>query len=149
MENLRFAQATQDDLELLVDLRLKAMRPSLEAIGRFNPDRARQRFTDEYVPEHTRLILQNGKFVGCFALLPRDKHLYLGHFYLLPETQGRGIGKFVMGELLGVAKALKQPIKLIVLENSPAISFYEQFGFEISEQDGVDITMEWSSTRSS
>lgn len=149
MSNIKFARASANDLERLVALRLDVMRPSLEAIGRYNPERARQRFVDEYVPEHTRLILDGDQMIGCFALIPRQRHLYLGHFYVAESHQGQGIGKMAMTDIIGAADALNQPIRLIVLENSPAISFYEQFGFKISDQEGVDITMEWSPTHSS
>lgn len=147
MTNIKFAHATADDLERLVELRLIAMRPSLEAIGRFNPDRARQRFVNEFEPEHTRLIFENDKLVGCFALLPRKDHLYLGHFYLHPDMQGKGIGKLVMKDILGAATALKRPIKLITLNESPAIGFYEALGFSVTASDDVETTMEWSPSR--
>lgn len=51
--------ATLADLDALVELRVVAMQPSLEKLGRFNPARARQRLIDEYSPEHTTILLDN------------------------------------------------------------------------------------------
>ena len=42
--NLAFRFAVQSDAEVLVDIRIAAMRKSLERIGRFDPQRARERF---------------------------------------------------------------------------------------------------------
>jgi GNAT superfamily N-acetyltransferase len=142
MADIKFARASADDLERLVALRLEVLRPSLEAIGRFDPARARKRFTDEFEPEHTRLILENGKLIGCFALMPREKHLYLGHFYVALSHQRKGIGQMVMANIIGAADALNQPIKLIVIEGSPAYDFYQKLGFKMTGTEGVDIHME-------
>ena len=99
-------------------------------------------FVDEFEPDHTRLIFCDGAFAGCFALLPRKDHLYLGHFYISTKFQGQGIGKAVMADLLGAADALKKPIRLIVLNESPAVEFYTAFGFEITQRDDIDIVMQ-------
>lgn len=147
MTDVKFAHATADDLERLVELRLIAMRPSLEAIGRFNPERARQRFVNEFESEHTRLIFDKNRLIGCFALLPRKDHLHLSHFYLHPDMQGKGIGRLVMKDILGAATALKLPIKLITLNESPAIGFYKALGFAVTANDDVETTMEWSPSR--
>ncbi|VVE84806.1 GNAT family N-acetyltransferase [Pandoraea sputorum] len=42
--NLTFSPTTQSDADLLASLRIAAMRESLERIGRFDPQRARERF---------------------------------------------------------------------------------------------------------
>jgi hypothetical protein len=42
--NLAFRFAVQSDAEVLVDIHIAAMRESLERIGRFDPQRARERF---------------------------------------------------------------------------------------------------------
>ena len=46
--SLRFEPAAASDLEQLVQLRIEAMRESLERIGRFDPARARERFSGPF-----------------------------------------------------------------------------------------------------
>lgn len=131
------------DLDALVDLRLVAMRPSLEKAGRFNPARARQRFIDEFAPEHTTILLNNGELIGCYALMPRDKDLYLAHLYLLPDFQGRGIGQEIVKEQQINAAALRKDIYLTALVQSEAEQFYVRHGFRVVERGEVDIEMVW------
>lgn len=140
-------QACFEDLEALVELRLLAMRPSLETAGRFNPTRARKRFIDEFSPEHTVILLDNDQLIGCFALIPRDDHLYMAHFYLLPAYQGRGIGKALVEELQAKALDQRKDIYLTALSHSDAEQFYARRGFQIAERGEIDAEMVWRCTQ--
>lgn len=51
-----YRKAQASDAEALADLRARAMRPSLEAVGRFDPVRARKRFLDGFVPDQTQVL---------------------------------------------------------------------------------------------
>ncbi|MDR6410090.1 UNVERIFIED_ORG: hypothetical protein ABIC62_002743 [Burkholderia sp. 1595] len=46
--NPTLASTTHDDIETLVQMRIDAMRESLERIGRFEPRRARDRFVSSF-----------------------------------------------------------------------------------------------------
>lgn len=138
-----FAPAREADFKRLFEIRLLAMRPSLERIGRFDPERARARFRGSFRPEHTRLILApTGQLIGCVAFGPHDGALLLEHFYMLPEAQGGGIGSAVLRQLLAEADAAGLPIQLDVLRESDAKRFYERHGFAETHRDELDIYME-------
>jgi len=66
---LEFKEAVTDDLEELLQLRITAMKPSLLAIDRYDPDRARARFSDTYTPEDTSIITLFGKIIGFYVLV--------------------------------------------------------------------------------
>lgn len=132
-----FAPAAPSDLERLVALRLVALRESLEAVGRFTPERARARFVKGFRPEHTRLILRGEVFAGCVAFWPRQDAWEIEHFYLDPAHQGVGLGGAVMAALL--TEAGDRPVTLTVLRESPANRFYQRFGFVEVGRAGVDI----------
>ena len=55
--NLRFQPTTVEDFGVLVDLRIDAMRESLEAIGRFDRNRSIERFRSSFAPEKTKKII--------------------------------------------------------------------------------------------
>lgn len=119
------------------------MRPSLERIGRFDPERARARFPDTFRPKHTRLILDLAeRLTGCVAFGPYDGSLLLEHFYLVPEAQGRGVGSAVLRCLMSEADASAKAIRLDVLRGSDAKRFYERHGFVETHRDEFDIYLE-------
>jgi GNAT superfamily N-acetyltransferase len=135
--------AREADFERLFEIRLHAMRPSLERIGRFDPERARARFRASFRPEHTRLILDPaGQLIGCVAFGPQDGALLLEHFYLVPQAQGRGVGGAILRQLLGEANESAKPIRLDVLRGSDARRFYERHGFVETHRDEFDLYLE-------
>jgi len=124
-----FAPASEADFERLLFIRHAAMRPSLEQVGRWHPDRARARFRAAFSPAVTRLILVDGALAGCVALRPATDALELDQFYLDPAYQGGGLGSAVLRRLLAEADAAAKPVVLTVLKDSDAIRLYERHGF--------------------
>jgi ribosomal protein S18 acetylase RimI-like enzyme len=60
--------------------------------------------------------------------------------YLLPETQGKGFGKFMIDEIVKIAKSNNQKgIFLNVNKYNKAKIFYEKLGFVISKEEVIDI----------
>jgi ribosomal protein S18 acetylase RimI-like enzyme len=60
--------------------------------------------------------------------------------YLLPETQGKGFGKFMINEIVRIAKSNNQKgIYLNVNKYNTAKFFYEKVGFTIVKEEVIDI----------
>lgn len=135
---IAFEPAREDDFETLLALRIRVMRPHLERVGRFDPDRARRYFRAGYDPVHLRLIRVDGVFAGCVALKPDGDGLVLEHFYLDDGVQGRGIGSAVLARLIAEADAAAMPIRLGVLKGSPAARFYQRHGFAWTHDEPYD-----------
>ena len=64
----RFRSATGAEADTLADIRVAAMRPSLEAIGRFSPERARERFLKGFDPADTTVIECGEEVAGFFVV---------------------------------------------------------------------------------
>ncbi|MEY2932872.1 MAG: hypothetical protein RL033_3621 [Pseudomonadota bacterium] len=131
--------ATAEEFEPLLELRIAAMRESLERIGRFDPERARQRFLASFVPEHTRHVLVQGKRVGFVAVTRSSEGLSLEHLYVHPEEQGRGIGSAVLAIVFHEADTLGQPLRVAALRDSASNRFYQRHGFVLVEEGPWDL----------
>ena len=60
--------------------------------------------------------------------------------YILPNQQGKGIGKILIDFIINKAKERHQKgLILNVNKNNIAIRFYERIGFEISLEEVIDI----------
>ncbi|MYM57306.1 GNAT family N-acetyltransferase [Rhodobacteraceae bacterium GS-10] len=119
------------------------MRPSLEAVGRFDPERARARFLDSFDAADTKIIHAGNAVVGFFVVRRRADHFYLDHLYVTPGFQGRGIGRYVIDDLKAEARAATLPIRLMALNGSPANGFYRSCCFEAVSADALDTLYEW------
>ena len=119
-------------------IRIAAMRESLERIGRFDAQRARDRFLAGFDPALTRHVLADGERVGFVVVRPCDDGLLLDHLYLLPRAQGRGTGAAVLAEVLARADASRLPVRVAALRGSDANRFYARHGFELVEEGEWD-----------
>ena len=136
---LTLTPASDDDFEALLSLRMAAMQESLQRLGRFDPQRARERLGRAFEPSHTRHIVQRGERVGFVVVLPRMDHLVLDHLYIAPAAQAQGIGSWVMAQVLAEADVLGLPVRVTALKLSDANRFYQRHGFELQHTSEWDL----------
>ena len=136
--NITLQRVSADTGAALAELRVVAMRESLEAIGRFDPVRARARFLGSFAPEFTREVLNEGARVGFVVVRPEEDHLLLDHLYVIPSAQGLGIGAEVLRIVFAEADAQKKSLKVGALKQSRSNEFYLRHGFKLVESSEWD-----------
>ncbi|MFF3448649.1 GNAT family N-acetyltransferase [Streptomyces sp. NPDC002667] len=141
MADWELRPASLRDVDAVAELRAVVMRPDLERLGRYDPQRVRRRLRDAFDPAHTWVIEVGGAFAGSVALRPARDGRLLEHFYLAPGLQGRGIGSDVLRELLERCDRDGARVRLNVLQGSPARRLYERYGFGVETEDPVDVFM--------
>jgi ribosomal protein S18 acetylase RimI-like enzyme len=129
---------TAADFEALADLRVAAMRESLERVGRFDATRARERLRSSFSPEHTRFIVSEDTKVGFYATRPSPEGLRLDHFYIHPTFQNRGIGSAALSLILTDADNRRIPVLVGALKESASNRFYQRHGFVFSGESEWD-----------
>lgn len=135
---LSHVQATLSDGPALAELRVAAMRDSLERIGRFDPVRARARFLSGFVPADTRHIVRNGERIGFFVIKAGTQEWLLDHLYIHPDHQGQGVGAAVLGMIFAEVDAVDRPLRVGALRDSDSNRFYMRHGFVPAEQGEFD-----------
>ncbi len=138
-DRVAFLAVAAADFDELVELRIAAMRESLERVGRFDPDRARERLRQSFYPEHTEFIVLDGQRIGFFTFRPTDDGFHLDHLYVDPRYQSRGVGSHVLRHLLSRADSRWMPVQLGALRDSASNRFYQRHGFVKSGEDEWDI----------
>lgn len=85
------------------------------------------RFTDAYLSAHTVLVAErDGVVVGVGALEDHGTHREIGHLWVLPAAQGRGIGRALLRRLLD--KCGTRPGTVRVESDPNAAGFYARAG---------------------
>jgi GNAT superfamily N-acetyltransferase len=131
---LNLLPAEEKNAEALVELRIAAMRESLECIGRFDAQRARERFLAGFMPQHTKQIEKDGRRVGFVVVKPTDDGLLLDHLYVHPDFQRQGIGRWALQQVFDGADDRCRAIKVGALKDSDSNRFYIRHGFNFVEQ---------------
>ncbi len=126
---LTFVATNWADGEALASLRVAAMRDSLERIGRYDPQRARQRFLATFDPACTWQLRHGGALAGFYVLRPEAEYLLLDHLYLAPGCQRQGMGAAVLARVFAEADAGRKSVRVGALRGSEANRFYVRHGF--------------------
>lgn len=137
--NVTLSPTSSDDAETLVQIRIEAMRESLERIGRFNAARARERFLASFDPAFCRFILVDDVKAGFVLLKPQSDHLLLDHLYITPAHQGKGVGAAVLRAVLADADTQALPVRVGALRDSDSNRFYQRHGFVKTAESEWDI----------
>lgn len=130
--------AEPHDADLLANIRVQAMRESLEALGRFDPERARERFLKSFACEDTFKLVSGQQILGFYVLRDRPDHIWLDHLYVHPGAQGTGIGAAVIARIKAHAVSNGKPIRLGALKQSKANAFYQRHGFQRTHSEDFD-----------
>ncbi len=134
----RFGPVSEADFEPLLALRIDVMREHLERVFRYDPDRARRIFREQFDEPGLRLILVGDERAGCVGFRTGDSEIKIDSFYLGRRFQNRALGTIILKALLSEADALRLPVRLEVLRGSPADRFYQRHGFVKFDEDDVE-----------
>ncbi|MDH6165332.1 GNAT superfamily N-acetyltransferase [Variovorax boronicumulans] len=148
LSRLSLQPVDSSDFEDMLAVRIDAMRPSLERVGRFDAARARERLNAGFVvPFMHHIVLDGEQRVGFVTLKPEGAYaLRLDHLYLRTGFQGSGIGEWVLRWAKAEAREKKLDIKLTALVQSDANRFYLRHGFVLEGEEGVDLHYRWRVT---
>ncbi|HOZ29642.1 MAG TPA: GNAT family N-acetyltransferase, partial [Bacteroidales bacterium] len=74
---------------------------------------------------------ESNRLIGTSWITNDSRRLYLHHFGILPEYQGKGLSNLLMDESMNYARDLKLQIKLEVHKNNEiARELYQKYGFK-------------------
>ena len=135
---------TEIDRESLAELRIAAMKESLESIGRFDPDTARNRFLNSFNKDDTRKVLIDGSLVGFYVIHKKIDYIHLDHLYFFPKYQGLGFGTKILALIKRQALEAGLPIRLGALRGSRSNDFYKKHGFIYTHEEEWDIYYEFT-----
>ncbi len=147
---LEIVNATTRDIPLIRDLAERTWWPTYSAL--LSKEQLSYMLKVIYSEESLRkvmddnsqqfiLLLENGVALGFAAYGPRpeDSSVFKLHkLYLLPETQGRGLGKKLLDEVKSrTIKSGRRILDLNVKRDNPAKSFYEKCGFTVVREEDI------------
>ncbi|TEW52347.1 GNAT family N-acetyltransferase [Psychromonas algicola] len=136
---MKYIKATKHDGNTLAEIRAAAMKPSLDALGRFDESIVRNRFLKTFNPDETIKLLTNGDLLGFYVLRAAEDHFYLDHFYIKPQYQNKNIGKRVISEIVSSSHNKGLPVRLGALRGSKSNDFYIANGFIKTHESEFDI----------
>ena len=103
----------------------------------------RQGYRSMFPQGQFSIILADGSPVGRVVVDRSAQELHIADIVVLKAHRSRGIGGRVMKDVIAEAAATGKPVRLQVLKQSRAISFYQRLGFSTICGNEVYDQMEW------
>lgn len=131
MNDLQLRPASNEDFDFLYNLHRTTMKEYIEATWGWDPEYHRERFTNNFQPAKSQIVVVDGRDAGVLVVETRDDELFLSGIYILPEYQNRGLGTSLLRDLLAQAGRRGLPVTLQVIKINPARRLYERLGFVV------------------
>jgi len=143
---MNIVTATYSDLEKLEQLACFIWRESYTQLlgenqveymlGRFqNAAAFRQQMSENYV---YRILYDDGEMIGYTASLSEGKRIFLSKLYLKKVYHGRGLGKLMIEDVIGLYPEARA-IWLTVNKHNPSYYIYGHLGFKTVDSVCTDI----------
>ncbi len=130
MVNLKLREAAQDDSGFAYRAKRAALREYVEKVWGWDEDEQRRLHEQRFRAQDFRIISLAGTDVGIMAMVVAPDCVKLNQVFVLPEHQGKGIGRECMLLVMEEARQLGLPVRLGVLKVNPrAMAFYRRLGF--------------------
>jgi len=137
---LQYRKATETDIDFLIELREKTMS---EHYISSNLPATREVHMQRVLYEFDKAsIIMNNEPIGLLKISRKPDTLYIIQLQIDPTAQGKGIGRFILKELIEEAKNSQKTITLSVLKTNKAQYLYSSLGFVIIGENDHSYFME-------
>ena len=143
MGSPKLRKASQDDKEFAYQVKRTSLREYVELVWGWDDDRQRQLHARRFSEQDFRVIEVDGEDVGIMSVAVKPACVFVNQLYLLPEHQGRGIGRTCMLVVMEQGNSLGLPVRLQVLKVNPrAVTFYKRLDFEVTGETDTHFLMQ-------
>jgi GNAT superfamily N-acetyltransferase len=146
MNSLTLRKASPNDSEFAYFAKRAAFKEYAEKIEGWEEDEQRQLHDQRFGAPDFRIINLAGTDVGIMAVVVTPDCVKMNQLFLLPEHQGKGIGRRCMLLIREEARQLGLPVRLRVMKaNVRALAFYKRLEFTGTGETDTHYLMEWGS----
>ena len=141
MESLTLRNAKAEDSEFAYCIKKAAFREYVEKVWSWDEKEQRKLHEQHFRAQDFRVINLAGTDIGIIAMVVEPDCVRLNQLFLLPEHQGKGIGRECMLMIMEEAHRLGLPVRLRILKVNPrALAFFRKLGFiRTGETDTHDL----------
>lgn len=100
-------------------------------------------YREHFAAASFQVIEQAGAPVGRLIVFRGEAEIRIVDIALLPAARGRGLGGRLLRALLAEGAATNRPVRIHVERLNPALRLYERLGFQLLEDKGVYLFLEW------
>jgi ribosomal protein S18 acetylase RimI-like enzyme len=142
VKNIRLRDAKPGDYDFLYNLHREALLPSIDLTWGWEEEWQIKHFREHFDPAIRKIIQVQGEDIGCISVQDQGDSLFIAYIAILPTYQRRGIGTYLIRNIIQEAEKRKIPIRIQTLKVNPARELYERLGFRITGSTETHYLME-------
>ena len=140
---LTLRKAAPNDSEFAYCAKRAAFREYVEKVWGWDEEEQRRLHEQHFGAQDFRVIALGASDIGILATVAGPDCVKVNQLFLLPEHQGKGIGRRCMLMIIEEARRLHLPVRLRVLKVNPrALAFYKRLGFTCTGETDTHDLME-------
>jgi ribosomal protein S18 acetylase RimI-like enzyme len=101
-------------------------------------------YHEQFADAAFQVVECNGTPAGRLYVGRWPEEIRIIDISLLPAYRNRGIGGWLIGQLLDEAAGARKRVSIHVEHNNPALRLYTRLGFSPVADEGVYLRMEWT-----
>ena len=101
-------------------------------------------YSDQFRKAEFLIVLKKSNPIGRLYIDRRADEIRIIDIALLPEYRQKGIGSYLLKNVLSEAQQAGKPVRIHVERFNPALHLYHRLGFKNIGDTGVYYLMEWS-----
>lgn len=140
---LKIYSAARQDEMALVDW----SEPQKEAFLQMQFNAQHQYYTENYPGAQYQVIVWDNQPIGRLYIHQRQSEIRIMDISILPEYQNSGIGSTLLRGVLARGSQLNLPVTIHVERFNRALRLYQRLGFQLREDKGVYLFLEWQPPR--
>ena len=103
---------------------------------------------NHYAAQHRtashEIISLEGSAAGRLYLDRSGEKFHILDITLLPEYRNRGVGSFLLGQIMAEAKEAGKPVTIYVETFNPSLRLFERLGFTPIHQEGFHLLLQYA-----
>ena len=140
--------ATRKDLNFIYHMKKKTLKQYIKEVERWDKKNQRKNLLKRFNSKKNLIILFSTKKIGCLILRNSKNWIIVELIAIKLEFQRKGIGTYLMKNIILQSQEAKKPIFLQVLKgNKRAVKFYLKLGFLPISESEATINMQYEIVR--
>ena len=131
LDNIEILPISLDDYEFGYTIKEMVLKEYIEKTwGKWDNEKQKGYYSKNFKLENNYLIKYSGRKIGWLEYFEKEFLIEINQIFIHPEYQGKGIGSFIIKDIINKGINIKKPIILQVLKsNEKAIKLYQKLGF--------------------
>lgn len=100
-------------------------------------------YREHYPTAQYSVIISENTAIGRLYIDRWSREIRIMDIALLPEYRGQGIGTYFLRQLMDESTASQKLLSIHVERLNPALRLYERLGFQVAEDKGIYLLMNW------